>query len=225
MRRIVIATIKDWHIQNALALKKQYKNLLLITDPRQLQVSVLNHFNPDVIFFPHWSWMIPAEVYQRFNCIAFHMTDLPFGRGGSPLQNLIVRGINKTKISAIQVVQQLDGGDVYLKNNLSLKGTAQEIFNRASRIIFTEMIPRILKKKIHPKPQQGKVVVFKRRTFKESDLKNLSTLKDVYDYIRMLDCPGYPLAFVETKKLIFKFDSAKLNNKQITAKVTIEVKK
>ena len=41
------------------------------------------------IFIPHWSFIIPKEIYQNFECILFHMTDLPFGRGGSPLQNLI----------------------------------------------------------------------------------------------------------------------------------------
>jgi methionyl-tRNA formyltransferase len=43
------------------------------------------------------------------------MTDLPFGRGGSPLQNLISRKIYNTKLSAIRVVKELDAGPVFLK--------------------------------------------------------------------------------------------------------------
>ena len=31
------------------------------------------------------------EIHENYKCIIFHMTDLPFGRGGSPLQNLISR--------------------------------------------------------------------------------------------------------------------------------------
>ena len=46
------------------------------------------------------------------------MTDLPYGRGGSPLQNLIARGFLETKISAILVEKQLDAGPVYLKMEL-----------------------------------------------------------------------------------------------------------
>ncbi len=28
---------------------------------------------------------------MKFECVCFHMTDVPYGRGGSPLQNLIIR--------------------------------------------------------------------------------------------------------------------------------------
>ena len=52
---------------------------------------------------------IPTEIFTSFECIVFHMTDLPYGRGGSPLQNLIVRGHKKTKVSALKVVKEVDG--------------------------------------------------------------------------------------------------------------------
>ena len=48
------------------------------------------------------------------------MTDLPYGRGGSPLQNLIVRGHKETKISAIKVVKELDAGPVLSSLELML---------------------------------------------------------------------------------------------------------
>jgi len=37
-------------------------------------------------------WIILKEIFENYEIILFHMTDLPYGRGGSPLQNLIVRG-------------------------------------------------------------------------------------------------------------------------------------
>lgn len=63
------------------------------------------------------------------------MTDLPYGRGGSPLQNLIKRNIENTKISAIKVVKDLDAGDIYLKRDLNLNGTADEILGLGGTII------------------------------------------------------------------------------------------
>jgi len=36
------------------------------------------------------------------------MTDVPYGRGGSPLQNLIVRGHTETKLTALRCVRDLD---------------------------------------------------------------------------------------------------------------------
>ena len=63
------------------------------------------------------------------------MTDLPFGRGGSPLQNLIKNRFSETVITAIECSKEIDAGDIYLKEKLSLNGSAEEIFLRANIII------------------------------------------------------------------------------------------
>lgn len=91
--------------------------------------------NPDFVFFPHWSYIIPKSIYERYTCVVFHMTDLPVGRGGSPLQNLIVRGIRETKISAIKVQQEIDAEPIYMKRPETLEGSAKDIFCRISEII------------------------------------------------------------------------------------------
>ncbi len=72
-------------------------NCWLVTDKKSLTYEKVNDFKPEYIFFPHWSWIIPSEIYENFKCIVFHMTDLPYGRGGSPLQNLISRGFEKLR--------------------------------------------------------------------------------------------------------------------------------
>ena len=149
------------------------------------------------------------------------MTDLPFGRGGSPLQNLIKNGYNQTKISAFRVNNELDAGPIYLKKDLLLQGNARSIFNEASFII-NEMIIEIIENELTPIPQNGKPTFFKRRVSKQSNIKGLNTISEVYDHIRMLDCEGYPKAFVEFENLRIEFDNAKLNkNNKITANVRI----
>lgn len=169
--------------------------------------------NPSKIFIPHWSYIIPKEIYDHFDCVVFHMTDLPYGRGGSPLQNLIVRDHKSTKISALKVQKGIDTGDIYLKNDLSLLGTAQEIFNRSLEIV-NFMIEKIIEGNIIPSPQVGEVVEFKRRKPEESNLEVLESLENVFDYIRMLDADGYPNAFMETEFLKFEFFNAELDNNQ-----------
>ena len=76
-------------------------NWTLITTSEDLNV-VLKNFNPDYIF-PHWSNIVPSNITGKFDCVCFRTTDLPFGRGGSPLQNLIVRGVEK------QIIRSKDG--------------------------------------------------------------------------------------------------------------------
>lgn len=106
--------------------------------------------NPKYIFFLHWSWKVPLEIINNYECVCFHMTDVPYGRGGSPLQNLVVRGHRRTKLTALRMTEDFDAGPVYLKKDLTLGGNAEEIYIRAC-YLSAEMIHRIVLE--HPKPQ------------------------------------------------------------------------
>ena len=184
--KLIIATIKSWNIERAKSLKEKYKNeheIMLITDKKKLKLELLDEFQPDYIFFPHWSYLIPADIYEKYTCVVFHMTDLPFGRGGSPLQNLIIRKINETKVSAIKVEKEIDAGPIYMKEEVSLRGSAQEIFDRVSEIVFKKMIPRFWKEEIEPSEQQGEVVFFKRRTPEQSELF-MDMAHDIFEFFR-----------------------------------------
>ena len=204
---ILIATIKDWNINNFYEFKKKFEdkyNLYLITNKDDLIYQNVKELNPKYIFFPHWSWLIPNEIYENYECILFHMTDLPYGRGGSPLQNLITNKIYNTKITAIKVSKELDEGDIYLKEDFDIsKGSAKEIYENASNLIFKKLIPNIIKKNIVPKKQEGDIVLFKRRTPEQSNIKTLNdiSINNLYDFIRMLDAPSYPKAYIELDNL------------------------
>ena len=220
---IIIATIHGWNIRNYYKWKEPegYKKHL-ITDKENLKLGNVKKINPKYIFSPHWSWKIPEEIWKTYECVVFHMTDLPFGRGGTPLQNLIMRGIYKTKISAIRVTNQLDAGPIYLKKDFSIRdGSAQEIYERASKIIF-QMIEEIIKKKVDPVPQREKVTVFKRLTPMQSEIPLNLQPRQLYDFIRMLDAGSYPPAYLKFDDYRLEFKNAKLDNKQVFADVLIK---
>lgn len=187
------------------------RDFVHISSKNELKYSEISQINPDYIFFPHWSYIIPAEIYERFNCVVFHMTDLPFGRGGSPLQNLISREVYSTKISAIKVVKELDAGPVYLKKDFSLFGNAEEIYLRAGDVII-DMIGEILKNKPEPVEQKGMPVNFKRRTPEMSNIEKIDAVNKLFDHIRMLDAEGYPKAFLENENFRFEFLKASLKS-------------
>jgi methionyl-tRNA formyltransferase len=219
----VILSEKSWNKDIVNNLSKTQKNInwILINNRKEFNLDYLESVKADIIFIPHWSYIIPKDIFEKYECIVFHMTDLPFGRGGSPLQNLISRGIYNTKISALKVEKGIDTGDIFLKENLALDGTATEIFERAD-LIIQKMIISILKNNIKPFPQNGKVTEFKRRKPQESNINELETLRKVYDYIRMLDADGYPKAYLENNFFKFEFNEANFENtNEITAKVKI----
>ena len=222
----IIVSEKSWNQNLVKELTETYHsyNWICINQKSNFTTKFLMQFNVEKIFIPHWSYIINEEIYDSYECIVFHMTDLPFGRGGSPLQNLISRGIYHTKISALKVNKGIDTGDIYIKKDLDLNGSATEIFRRGNLIIM-EMIISILENKIKPTPQKGKVTMFKRRKPHQSNIIELETLQKVYDYIRMLDADGYPKAYLENKFLKFEFNEANFKNKnEIIATVKIKMK-
>lgn len=200
------------------------ENCIFFKEKSELTYKNLKKINPKYVFFPHWSYIIPEDIYNNFECIIFHMTDLPFGRGGSPLQNLIERKIYNTKISAIKCIKELDAGDIYLKQDFCIiEGSAKEIYENAAKII-SKMIDEIIKNNPIAMPQKGEVVEFKRRKPEMSNIKDVINLAKVYDYIRMLDAPGYPKAYLETEKIKYEFFDAKIEDGKLIAKVEIKVK-
>jgi len=191
-----------------------------IGSPADLSVRVVEELSPRYVFFLHWSWRVPDELVDRFECVCFHMTDVPFGRGGSPLQNLIVRGLRETKLTALRMSGEFDSGPVYLKEPFSLEGGAEEIYLRAARL-SAKMIQRIIRREPNPLPQRGQPVNFKRRKPEESEIGKTDSLEALYDFVRMLDADGYPHAFLEHSGFRYEFSRAALYDGRIVADVKI----
>lgn len=222
MNSLVLATPHqryDW-LEAALIESMPAHKVVRIRTREELCQDRLKHIAPEYIFFPHWSWHIPAKIYNAFECVIFHMTDLPYGRGGSPLQNLIVRGHRETSLTSLRCESKLDAGPIYNKTPLSLSGSAEEILRRAA-VQMHDMIVSIVNKRLKPLPQEGEVVEFKRRRPEDGNLDHLTELGKVYDYIRMLDAEGYPSAFLQVGNLRLEFSSASLDDDQVHAKVRI----
>lgn len=212
---MILVSEKKWHDELFFRLKSSLPNFtwVRIKKKEEFNFAFLSNLKPNKIFIPHWSYIIQEDIYNEFECIIFHMTDLPFGRGGSPLQNLIVRGFKDTKISALKVEKGIDTGPIYLKGHLFLHGTAQEIFLNASNVIY-EMIVKIINENPLPKYQSGNPTIFKRRKPSEGNIEKLKNINDVYDYIRMLDAEGYPNAFIEFGEFRLEFSRVKKESNQ-----------
>ena len=120
---ILIITKKIWNKSNFYDLnKKKYivKN--------KIQKNFIKNLKPKIIFFIHWSKIIDKEIFEKYLCIQFHTSDLPFGRGGSPVQNLIALGF-KNKL-AFKINSSIDGGPYCLKRNIVLSGKAEDLFKK-----------------------------------------------------------------------------------------------
>lgn len=209
MDKILFVSSKKWFFLNK-DIKKliKKKNIYKITDKKKLNLKNISKINPTKIFFPHWSYRVPDKILKKFECICFHTAPLPYGRGGSPIQNLIIRKFKKAPVCAIKMTNKIDSGPIYSKKNISLNGSLNEIFERISNAILF-MITKIIKNKIIPKHQSGKPLYFKRINEQESIINQFEKLDSVYDKIRMLDSEEYPNAYFKFGNTIIKLQGAK----------------
>jgi methionyl-tRNA formyltransferase len=219
----MVCGYKSWNRASFDSIIVKYPGTWHFIDSKEkLTLDALKKVQPRYVFFLHWSWIVPEEILNAFECVNFHMTDLPYGRGGSPLQNLIMAGHReKTKLSAIRMVPELDAGPVYFKTDLSLEGTAQEVLTRQSDQ-SAKMIERMMQEEPEPVPQKGDVVVFERRTSEQSEIPELDSAQQLYDFIRMLDGEGYPRAFIEHGGHRYEFSDAELDGDTVQARVIVQ---
>ena len=222
----IVATSKPWNVNEYHKRTPSWTGRWHLVERRDdLKRDLISEPRPRYIFFPHWSWKVPKDILDTAECVCFHMTDLPYGRGGSPLQNLIARGCKETMVSALRMVPELDAGPVYFKKKLSLSGNAQDIFERLSVMVF-DMIEVIIRTNPSPKPQEGEPTYFARRQECQSVLPEEGSLETLYNHIRMLDADTYPRAFVEHGNVRLEFHDADLDEDVgLTARVKISLQR
>ena len=218
--KILICNSKNWFRLDKTNLS--HIDFEQISKKEELNLKFLDSIMPKYIFFVHWNWFVSEEVFNKYECILFHTSPLPYGRGGSPIQNLILNGFTKSPVCALRMNQELDGGPIYLKKNVSLKGSLSQIFVRINKVINIFII-KITKEEIIPKEQKGKIFNFTRLSKKDNKLPEDLNLKELFDRIRMIDDKDYPNAFLHYGNLKFEFSNATLKNNEII--VTCKISK
>lgn len=219
--RYVVASNRPWHREEFDRRGLGQDDSWRYVDDRSKLLAVLEEAGePLRVFFLHWSWLVPKEIYEFHECVCFHMTDVPYGRGGSPLQNLIARGHASTKLTALRMIGELDAGPVYAKREMKLEGRAEEIYRRAGQLSW-QIIDWIVAENPEPTPQTGDPVFFERRRPDQSIMPISGTLYDIFNHIRMLDAPTYPAVFLEYGEFRFEFSHADLQGDQLQATVIV----
>ena len=194
-------------------------NSIVVKNKDQLNIEFINDHKPDFIMFTHWSHKVPAEIYQNFKCICFHSTPLPYGRGGSPIQNMISLGHDETEVCSLLMTEEFDAGPIYIRSKVSLEGNLDQILVRIYKVI-ADQIFELLKKDIEPIEQVGEVVKFSRII--DNTIKFSEQLNKIFDKIRMLDSSIYPLSYIDVEDCKIEFKNAKYVEDQIQASVTIK---
>lgn len=189
--------------------------IIVISKKEDLTKQYVEKFQPDFIFFVHWNWFVDKDIYENYECVVFHTAPLPYGRGGSPIQNLILKGFNTSPVCALKMMGKLDAGPIYSQIEISLSDSLTSIFSRINDAI-NKLIVNIVENNPCPKKQRGQPHVFKRLSESDNEIpKNLS-LREIYDRIRMLDHMDYPSAFIMHGTNKLEFSNASFNDQSLT---------
>ncbi|MDB2548547.1 hypothetical protein N9X60_03035 [Paracoccaceae bacterium] len=219
MKKILICSTKEWFKPSEDL--RGCADICVFDKKEQLSKASVDSFGPDLIFFPHWNWYIEEPIFMEYRCVVFHTAPLPFGRGGSPIQNLIKLGYDSAPVSALKVTHELDGGPIYCSEKVDLSGALWEIQMRLSSII-NKMIKNIVFTDLVPTAQVGKPHYFARLTYQDNEIVDAMELPQIYDSIRMIDGSGYKPAYIRLDSLLLELTDAQMEGDELTCKATIK---
>lgn len=85
-------------------------------------LSVLEELKPELILVAAYGKLLPKYVldYARHGCINAHASLLPKYRGAAPIQRAILNGETETGVTAMQMNEGLDTGDILLCEKVAI---------------------------------------------------------------------------------------------------------
>lgn len=153
----------------------------------------------NVLFILGCTSIIPADVLKRNgHNVVIHESDLPKGRGFSPVAWQVLEGMNRIPIVAFEAQEQMDSGMIYLKDCIELDGTEllPEIRRKQAgktRELVYEIIRQLPDLTGHR--QVGEPTYYSRRTRRHDELNAEKTLNENFNHLRVLDNDRYPAWF------------------------------
>lgn len=98
----------------------------------------LKNLNPDVIVVVAYGQILKADILNlpQKGCINIHASLLPRWRGAAPIQTAILAGDRKTGITTMKMVEKLDAGEMYLKQEIQIQetDTAETLHEKLSEL-------------------------------------------------------------------------------------------
>jgi methionyl-tRNA formyltransferase len=214
----------DWNFQDAEnALAPMGVKLCFVRSPPELQRLLDSRLEIDFAFAPHWRYLIEARFLCAWPVVGFHLGRLPDDRGGSPIQHQILRGAYATQLCAFRIDEGIDTGPVYFREDFDLSEGSLEYILRQASSASARIMVKIMSGNLAPTPQDRTGTIWQRRGPSESRIPDGLGARSLYDFIRMLDCPGYPHAFSEVGGVKVNFSSASLDGDEVTANAMFHV--
>ncbi len=186
------------------SIQKKIKKINIVREANKIRKS-------DINFIISFGEILTKKELSKskFN-VVFHCSNLPKGRGSSPVTWEVLSGQTSLTLSIFDADEGIDSGEIIEKVKIKLNGT--EMLDEIHLKIYKAMVistNKILDSypKIKKVKQIGKVNYYKKRFYKDSEVSINSKIKDIFNLLRIVDDEKYPVHFNYRKnkyKLILK---------------------
>ena len=192
-------------------LKRYSNNIILLNSHKKLK----KNYDINIIF--SYFKKIPNTYLKKskVNLIP-HESNLPKGKGMSPLTWQILEGKKKVFFCLIEANSKIDNGVIYYKKTKIIQKNL--LFDEIKKIQLNENLKLLIKfvkfyklknKAPKSKVQIGKGTFYKKRDPSNSELKIQKSILSQFNLLRVVDNKNYPAFFkIYGKKYILKISKS-----------------
>lgn len=153
----------------------------------------------DMLFLLGCTSILPKDILKRNkHNLVIHESDLPRGRGWSPVAWQVLDGKNRIPIVLFEATEQPDAGPIYMKDTIELDGSEllpeirEKQAEKTADLVyrFIELWPNL-----GGKPQEGEPTYYPRRCIEDDALDPKKSIIDNFNHLRIVDNEKYPAWF------------------------------
>jgi len=187
---------KSWFIPYGKILESKLYGLghevLFVNSKKQIETG-------DICFLLSCSRIVEQEYLNRNNHnIVVHASDLPEGKGFSPLQWQILEGKDEITLTLFEAADDVDAGPYYIKDEVRYHGT--ELYSELREKLALKIIEMCVEyingyKTMKPKKQYGEESFYRKRRKEDDEIDPYDTIENQFNHFRIADNDNYPLYF------------------------------
>lgn len=162
----------------------------LVTD-----LESLKSINGDYLFLISCLTIVGDDIGGNFrHCLVIHESELPKGRGWSPLAWQVLEGKNEITVSAIKCSDPVDSGDIVKRSKIFLDGSelSEEIHLKAFEVKSSLVLSVVLDQTLDRKDaeiikQSGEPTYYKRRNPDDSEIDPNKSISEQFNLLRICE--------------------------------------
>lgn len=201
--------------------EKALKHNIPVFQPEKIKnnqefLETVKKLNPDISVVVAYGKILPEEIINipKYKTINVHASLLPEYRGAAPIQRAIMEGKDKTGVCIMEIIKELDAGDVYACKEVEITedddiiSLHDKLAEEGARLLI-EVLDKIEKGEIDKKPQDHEKATYAKPIEKSEGKIDFSrSAKEIFNQIRALKV--WPKAYSKFRDEEVKILDAKI---------------